>query len=218
MGGNVGWVNIREQCSGKYKGVLGAFSQIDTYLQEIDQAMCSDSCPCYITNTDPFETNSTIKPFYNLWKKRINPPGVVLFQNCSLDLQDYALKEALRRDVNFAEKKNFDKIKFYQYMSNVENSFKCSGWCDVEYFNPNYNLTVIFAKYLFSDINRGPPIYFGCLNELIQWIPAYLNAWGSMTMLLFATQFTLFCLLICQYHAREKDHEKKIPHYDDVRN
>ena len=73
------------------------------------------------------------------------------------------------------------------------------------------------AKYLFTDINRGPPRYIGCLNEVIQWLPGYLQAFGSMTMLLLGLQIVMLAMLICQYVAREKDHEKQIPHHHDDR-
>lgn len=35
------------------------------------------------------------------------------------------------------------------------------------------------TKYIFSDINRGVPLYPGCLNRLINWIPSLVGAVGA---------------------------------------
>ena len=34
-------------------------------------------------------------------------------------------------------------------------------------------------KYIFSDFNRGVPLYPGCLNKLINWIPSLIGAIGA---------------------------------------
>jgi len=217
VAGSTGWVNTNLGCRGEYDGVMGTFNHIDTYLQQIDQAMCSDVCPCFITNTTAFTNNATVRPFYELWEKSPTPgpQGAIAFQNCTTTLQQYSLSEAKRRNLNFAAVEEFDPIEFYDYFNKLETEFQCSGWCEIQYFNANYGQNVLMSKYLFSDINRGPPVNFGCLNPLITWLPPYLHAFASMTMVLFGTQILLLSLLLCQIWAREKDHEKQIPHHHD---
>ena len=75
-------------------------------------------------------------------------------------------------------------MKFQDYMANVENEFKCSGWCNVTYTNTNTNTRMVMFKYLYTNVNRGPPRYLGCLNSVIEWLPPYLNGFGSVTMVL----------------------------------
>jgi len=71
--------------------------------------------------------------------------------------------------------------------------------------------------FFFTDINRGPPLTLGCLDSVIQWLPPYLTAFGSVTMVLAAFQLIVFILALCQCWAREKDHEHQIPHHHDDR-
>jgi hypothetical protein len=213
VAGNKGRANIKDFCKGQYKGLIGVFSHIDTYLQLIDQYMCSEYCPCFLDDPISYQTNSTLKPYYNLWIKTSNPNSAIAFQNCSIELQNYVFDEARRRDDKFAEKINFNFIMFYDYMSKVEGEFKCSGWCETEYFNTKIGKKVSFEKYLFTNINDGPPIYIGCLDQLIQWLPGYLNAWGSIALILSFIQLALVFLLIFQYTSRKKDHQKQIPHH-----
>ncbi len=215
VAGGPGWRSIYEGCQMKYNGVLGQFHNIDTYLQEVDKNMCSPQCPCFISNSSGFSGNSTVTPFYNLWTKTTNPKGAVAFQNCTNELQSFTYKEAMRRDKNFDPEGTFDVIKFQDYFARLENDFGCTGWCDVEYFNPNYNQNVFMAKYLFTDINRGPPVHFGCLNKLMEWLIPMLQAFGAIMIILVATQIGLVTLGLCQAWAREKDHEKQIPHHHD---
>lgn len=204
-----------EGCNANLNGVMGVFHNTDVYLQTIDQSMCTPTCPCFFTNTTAFTGNTTVAPYYNLWTKTNAPSGAVAFQNCTGDLQTFAFKEAVRRDPNFDRDSTFSPVKYAEYMNNVEREFGCSGWCSTQYFNPNYNQNVFMAKYLFSDINRGPPNRFGCFDELMDWLPGYLQAFGAMTMVLVGAQIAMFALAICQIWARESDHEKQIPHHHD---
>jgi hypothetical protein len=215
VGGRPGWVNSLKGCRGDFNGVIGVFNNLDTYLQQVDQAMCSKACPCFLSNTSAFSNNSTLRPYYDMWTKTNQPTGAVAFPNCSIDLQNYAYREAARRDPAFAAKEDFNVVEFFNYMAKVENQFNCVGWCETEYYNPDYRMDFVMAKYLFTDINRGPPQYLSCMNEMIQWLPGYLKAFGSMTIVLVGLQIIIFTLLICQYMAREKDHEKQIPHHHD---
>lgn len=210
-----GWVNTLFGCNGRFSGIMEIWQGIDSYLQLADQNLCGPSCPCYITNTTGYTTNTTLAPYYNLWSKTNRGPGNVAFQNCSAQVQTSVYNQAAARDAYFDPNQSFDSLNFFNYMSNVEREFNCNGWCNITYFNPNYDREVLMSKYLFTDVNRGPPYYIGCLNEMITWLPGYLNAYGSVTMVLAGMQIAVFVLTLCQCWAREKDHEAQIPHHHD---
>lgn len=215
VGGRPGWARTYEGCQAQYNGVIGVFNNIDVYLQNIDQNLCSSACPCFISNATGFASNTTVSSFYNLWTKTNTGIGATAFQNCSQTLQNFAFSEAVRRDPRFDPDSTFNTEKFVEYFQRLENDWECTGWCQIEYFNPNYNRNVYISKYLFTDVNRGVPKYFGCINQVFTWISGMLQGYGSTQMVLFGTQIALFALLICQAWAREKDHENQIPHHHD---
>lgn len=188
VAGSVGWVNTYFGCNGKFDGVLGIWQGIDGYLQQVDMALCSPVCPCLFVNTTGFVNNETVAPYYNNWSKAAVAPGNVAFQNCSAQVQNAVYTNAARSDALFDPDKTFNAPAFMDYMGRVENEFRCSGWCNVTYYNPSLQTTVPMFKYLFTDVNRGPPVFMGCLNSLINWLPAYLKAFGSVTMVLVGLQ------------------------------
>ena len=188
VAGSYGWVNTYLGCNGKFAGVMESWRGVDLYLQKADQYLCSNDCPCYFTNTTGYIDNVNINPFYNTWTKSNIPPGNVAFQNCSSPVKVRAYEEALAGDAYFDPTRTFNQERFAEYMSNVENEFQCAGWCNVTYVNPTTNNRMVMFKYLFTDINRGPPINLGCLDSVIQWLPPYLQAFGSVTMVLAAFQ------------------------------
>jgi hypothetical protein len=186
-----GWVNTYLGCNGRFTGVMETWRGIDSYLQRVDQALCSTGCPCYITNITEFVNNATIAPFYSQWVKRNVPPGVTSFTNCSSLIQNNALQNARASDGYFDPAGDFKSDRFFDYMGNVETDFECAGWCNVTYQNTQTGNTMVMFKYMFTDINRGPPKRLGCLNSIIEWLPPYLNAFGSMTMLIVGFQVNL---------------------------
>jgi hypothetical protein len=196
-----GWVNTYLGCNGKFTGVMETWRGIDSYLQRVDQSLCSNFCPCYISNITDFVNNATIAPFYSQWTKSPSPAlGVVSFPNCSQAVQNNVLANARASDSYFDPSGDFKQDRFYDYMANVETDFECSGWCNVTYQNTQTGNTMVMFKYMFTDINRGVPKRLGCLNSVIEWLPPYLNAFGSMTMLIVGFQVNdiknrLLCLL-----------------------
>jgi hypothetical protein len=52
------------------------------------------------------------------------------------------------------------------------------------------------SKYLFTDINRGPPDHFGCLDEMISGLPKYLNGLGACSIMISLVQLVLFILSV----------------------
>jgi hypothetical protein len=153
-------------------------------MQKVDQALCSNECPCYFTNSTGFIANPNINPVYNSWSKSNIPPGNVAFQNCSGQVQLRAYREAAAGDAYFDPEKTFSQEKFATYMANVENDFQCAGWCNVTYVNPTTSKNMVMYKYLFTNINKGPVSNMGCLDSIILWLPPYLMAFGSVTMVL----------------------------------
>jgi hypothetical protein len=213
-----GWVNTYLGCNGKYDGILGVFNGIDTYLQIADQQLCSPRCPCYINNVTGYDKNDTVKDTFANWDYSPTlTTQATSYTNCT-SLHEESYRLAKENNKIFDPENSFDAARFFDYMKRIEEQFKCAGWCSVGYFDPRTNKDVLMAKYLFRDVNLGPPTYFGCLNEVITWIPAYLNAWGSVVMVLFGFQLMTLILSLCQCWAREKDHEQQVPHHhDDVR-
>lgn len=215
IAGSHGWVNTYFGCNGKFDGVLGMWQGIDSYLQQVDQNFCGPNCPCYISNTNGFTTNSTVAPFYNQWTKTNDRLGNTAYQNCSSQVQSQTYSQAAAKDALFDPNANFDQNSFANYMQRVESRFSCAGWCNVTYFNTNTNTNAAMFKYNFNNINNGPAQNLGCLNSVINWLPPYLNAFGAVTMVLAGFQMIVFALAICQCWARDKDHEHQIPHHHD---
>jgi hypothetical protein len=215
VGGRYGWWNSFAGCQIKFKGLMGNFHNTDTYLKLVDQYLCSRVCPCFISNNAAYEGNTTTSAYYNLWTKTASPSAAVSFQNCSERVQTAALEQARQIDPNFDPNQTFNEKRFWDYMAKVEQDFACAGWCDVQYFSPDFRKQVLMSKYLFTDVNRGPPHHFGCINNFMDWLAGMLQGFGAVTLVLVGTQIALFALLLCQCYAREKDHEKQIPHHHD---
>jgi hypothetical protein len=205
-------------CRGNFEGIVGVFNGIDGYLQTADSLLCSSKCPCYLNNSEIYLRNETFSPFVANWVyDATNAQLSTSFTNCTA-LHEDVYRLARQNYPNFDPAGTFNAAKFFDYMGRVEEHFKCTGWCSVAYFDPNLNKEVSMSRYLFRDINLGPPTYLGCLNEYIRWVPPYLNAWGSMAMVIFGFQIFTLILALCQCWAREKDHEQQVPHHhDDVR-
>jgi hypothetical protein len=187
VAGTYGWVNTFLGCNGKFNGIMETWRGVDLYLQRADQYLCSPQCPCKLTNFTDFSTNQTVAPFYNLWNKDLTV-GNTAFQNCSSQVQQRAYDEAAAGDVYFDPQKNFNQQRFAEYMARVENDFQCAGWCNVTYINTDTGNRMVMFKYLFTDVNRGPPQRLGCLDSVITWLPPYLQAFGSVALVLAAFQ------------------------------
>jgi hypothetical protein len=210
-----GWVNTYFGCNGKFSGILEVWQGIDSYLQQVDQGLCSTACPCYISNVVPFTTNPTVNPIFETWKRTNENSQAINFQGCGNNVQKNAYTQGVKNDPLFDPGANFDATKFSNYMALIENQFSCAGWCNITYVNTNTQQTTAMFKFLFTDINRGPPANLGCLNRLIEWLPPYLMAYGAVTLVLAGLQLIVFILALCQCCARNRDHEHQIPHHHD---
>jgi hypothetical protein len=195
VAGHYGWVNTYMGCNGNFKGIMEVWKGIDTYLQKVDQNFCSPRCPCFITNTQSFTKNDTIVEYYNQWTKSNIPPVSIAFQNCTNSAQENTYYQTLADDSTFDPTGVFDQKQFSSYMSAVEMEFECSGWCNVTYVNRNTDKMMVMHKYLFSDINRGVPPKLGCLDSMLGYLPAYLNGWGALAVVIALLQVRIYFII-----------------------
>lgn len=214
---NVGFVNTYVSCNGQFNGILSVWQGVDTYLQQANNALCSEECPCALTNQTGYVTNSTILPMYKSMNRTDNPNGAISFSNCSDSVRYRALNRAKELDPLLEAEGEFDPLNFAQYMATVENYFSCAGWCNTTYFDTNTNQTTQMFKYLFTDINKGPALHSGCLEPMINWLPGYLGAYGSMTMVLAIVQIGMLGISMMQAKNKEDIVEDKIPHHEENR-
>lgn len=159
-------------------------------MQAVDQVLCSEGCPCYFDkeSTKLYEENATFAPFFNLWNTSDIKFMAKNFDGCPAKLRYFAYEEAMKRNPKLDPEGNFDIIKFAEYFQHVESTFHCTGWCRLNYFNPDYQKFVTIGKYLFTNVNGPnwdhsvPPPYLGCFDVLMAWLPGYLIAWGAIVL------------------------------------
>ena len=211
---NVGFVNTYLSCNGQFSGIFSVWQGMDTYLQQVNDALCSDKCPCALTNTTGYVTNVTVLSMYKAMNRTDNKNGAVSFADCSDSVRYKTLEKAKEKDPLIESEGIFDPNNFAQYMSTMESYFQCAGWCNTTYKNSKNETTTMY-KYLFTDINKGPALHSGCLDSMINWLPGYLGAYGSMTMVLAIVQIGLLGLSMMQCKRKENEIEDKIPHYEE---
>lgn len=211
----VSFISTYLSCNSGYDGILALWNGVDTYLQQVNNVLCSPECPCYLTNISGFESNSTIAPYYNSWEKSSDPAASTAFPNCTDTIRYNTLNATRVADPNLEAHGGFDPANFANYMGFIENFFYCSGWCNTTYIDTSNNKTEVFYKYLFSDVNRGPPVHTGCLMPMINWLLPYLGAWGSLTMALSAIQIGIFIISMLQCQQKEEEEEDQIPHHNE---
>ena len=144
--------------------------------------VCSPLCKCYVnediynkmkTNYFTYETFSHLSDNMKISNLKFN------IENCSEDSL-----ESIQEIYNSNPKNNYNKIndfkKFHSYWKGIEKRFKCTGWCKTKYTNIYTLKNDTMMKYIFSDINRGVPLYPGCLNRLINWIPSLVAVVGVL--------------------------------------
>jgi hypothetical protein len=102
--------------------------------------------------------------------------GAVAFQNCTTAVKTNALQNA-KLDPDFDPTNDFNAQRFADYMGRIETQFNCAGWCQTKYISGINGQTMMMSKYLFSNINRGPPGDRGCYYRVVNWVIPYLIAW-----------------------------------------
>jgi hypothetical protein len=126
---------------------------MDTYLINVDRALCSVDCPCKITNRSPFTLNPNTTTAFSTWTLSDQAFAATAFQNCSGAVQANVLSATSQQNPLFPAEE-FDANEFANYMGRIEKEFNCVGWCNVVYLSPSVAVPITFSKYLFSDINR----------------------------------------------------------------
>jgi hypothetical protein len=145
--------NIQYGCNAKISGILEVWKNMDTYLINVDRALCSVDCPCKITNKKPFELNNNSTTAYSTWTISDQVFAATAFQNCSAAVQANVLTATAAQNPSFPINQ-FNYFEFADYMSRIEREFNCVGWCNVVYTSNVATVPITFSKYLFSDINR----------------------------------------------------------------
>jgi len=214
VSGSIGFWNESVGCSTKYQGILDAWESIDTYLVQVDSALCSTDCPCYFNTTTSlrFLTNTTSAPYYNFWYKSPVATAASKYQDCTYLTQNNTYLKYV--NTNAYSNYTLDSQLFAQYYYNIENKFNCTGFCETTYFNDRSGTNMKMSKYLFTDIGRGVPDHIGCLQPILNWLPAVMKAFGAIALAVVAIEGYLVYLAIALMVKREEGEEPKEQHIE----
>ena len=206
IAGSTGFLNVFFGCNAFFTGMMNIWMGMDNYLLNADMYLCSADCPCFIQNTTPYTSNPFVAPAFNQWTVTQNNLNAVNFQGCSQAVHTnvYTAANAASPDF-FNPNGDFNAANFWAYMANIENRFSCTGFCQINYLNAFTNQPTQVSKYLFTDVNRGPPAAFGCLDIFLNWVPSYLLAFGSVAMVLFFFQLLSLIMAGALCHHRRGD-------------
>ena len=175
-----------KNCYKDLKGFFSHFLILDEYFQKIDSTLCSNDCQCVISDSNFYKIlyYEGISNIY--FNKETNDKNIIRFQQCNQSIQENINKYFTE---NSNVKDNFKDIKidkFYKYWKNVEEKFKCIGWCNLYYEDSN-NKNRTMKKYLFSDINNGI-VDNSCMIQLTHWISKWIKIFG---IILFVSWFLM---------------------------
>jgi len=193
-------------CKTNYGSILNMYNNIDLYLQQVDQGLCSQSCPCNVSNASALKSWQTYYPSNSFITNNVS--GVNNFGLCPDKFQNstYSIaqnKYALIPNNNTSYNPSFNYSLFAPYWANIENQFNCTGFCNTNYINGiGQNITMV--KYLFSDINKGIPSSLGCLPSLYTWLEHFLEVWGAIALTVATIMFVVF-ILACTYVCCSRD-------------
>ena len=182
-------------CSGDYDGALSIWNAVDSYMYSVDSLLCSKECPCQIDEKTAtyYSANSTTAPYFNLWST--STIGAKRFQDCSRKVLGQALSEYYISNAYFNH--TFHPSNFHEYYANMEEYFKCTGFCGTTYFNGKTGSNQKIIKYLFSDLSKdGIPEHFGCLPLMMTWLRKTVNALSAISCFLFVILVALIILSV----------------------
>lgn len=169
-------------CETELTGILKLWENIDEYFIYANSLMCTDLCVCelYKDVEEDFINNYFAGEYYkNNWKFIISSEkNKFNIKNCSKEMLD-SIKKLYNSNPNNTKIHITNLNNFYNYWEGIEKRFKCTGWCRTRYTNRYTLRNETMIKYIFSDFNRGVPLYPGCLNKLINWIPSLIGAIGA---------------------------------------
>jgi hypothetical protein len=126
---------------------MDAWNKVDNYLIQVDTYLCSEECPCRITNTTSFTSNSYASPYYLQWRQ---DGEATAFQNCTAAVQ----AEAVNNYKTENSDSKFNANNFADYWAFLEEEFECAGFCQTKYDNAKTGTVMEMFKYQFTDINR----------------------------------------------------------------
>lgn len=199
--GSVGYINLSKGCNAPISGLLGIMNGIDTYLNNVDQALCSKECPCNFKGGVGVTDESIYSKIYKTWSILNESYAPISFDNCTAEVKSKVYQKTKIENPNFDPDNSFQPGKFNQYMGMIENKFQCVGWCSTTYTknitenNKTISTSTPMIKYLFTNINNGIPQNFGCVDQVINWLPQYLLSNGSCTLV--QAVFQVVTLVLC---------------------
>ncbi len=168
-------------------------AQIDKYMALVDENLCSQNCPCDITQISMFShlpifQDWTLKPLSRVYNFQSCP---FVTRNATLDASN-ATDFSLSFNANYRNQSDsYDEQQFFDTWKYLENRYKCSGFCNTTYINSK-NKIVTMYKYLFSDINYGiPQNKDGCYKAIVNYTASYFSSYGSYILII-----SIFMLLI----------------------
>lgn len=194
-----GWVNAYIGCNTQWQSLKNIYNAVDVYVQHVDQILCSQNCKCQFTpqTIKDYTSNSTLSGYFGLWSTTNDPVNSALeFKQCPNSTIDEAYSLTTAEDPNFISY-NINLHSLYSYMAELENKYHCAGFCHTKYFNTYTNTNMEIVKYLFTNINNGPPEYSGCMNRFIHDVPSYLIYMGSASLAISVFLFVIFILSMC---------------------
>ena len=176
-------------CDTPLSGILKLFENIDEYMILSHSLFCSKLCKCIYNSKkdlkDMFRGDYFYKDIYpNLEISTLDNDNEFNIENCtngSLNIiqQIYKTNPNNTYGIHITD---FDQ--FHKYWKKMESRFKCTGWCRTKYINSFTLNNDTMIKYVFSNLNRGPVEYPGCLNKIINYIPYLVGTIGALLIVI----------------------------------
>ena len=192
--------SLTNLCQKNLTGIFSDFNILDNYFHLVDEYLCSNDCPCILTNQSAYEDFKEIT--------KVNNHSQIVYEqfkymNITFDLNDDFLKAKSFKDcsrtiqglakMHFLKNKNvvkkIDKFKidnFYKFWGKIEEKFHCTGWCNNYYIsqkNASEKNVRFITKYLFSDINGGIVENIGCMHSIVDWLPKIICWFGCLLLI-----------------------------------
>lgn len=215
--------DLTNVCKKEYKGIFSHFKELDDLISLADEKLCSNYCPCTITNYSAYED---IIDFYSKNDEYYTKDeNIIYLDNPTERVKNFndcntTVKEAVMQTFTSGngKKRYFGNIKinyFTEFWGRIEKKFHCNGWCQVEY-NDSQTKKRKQIKYVFSDVNGGVVQNRGCMHRLIDWLPKVINTFGSVLLIISVIMIVNFVFIVsvfCQCHQEVYHFEKEEPHH-----
>ncbi len=131
--------------------MLDKFNLIDKLIYQVDNTFCTESCPCNLYNSSPFQYAFSVEHYYRKWNKTLSDDGAISFQTCPEKTVKSVIDDFETTHSVQLVKYSWKAQDIIDYLETVERKVKCVGFYKASYYDHGNNL--IF-KYLFTDINR----------------------------------------------------------------